>query len=149
MQPTAPSAFRLTVALMMDWTDRHCRYFHRLFSTPAFTIRMRQCRLFEALLSCFLRLPTDIRQPQLAKAIWWSGHIAVMGAGEARRDWPRSVMPADVRYWRCRPDYASGLVGECVQAMARGGRRTGDGEMPHRRGRPGRIRRPAAALPRR
>jgi tRNA-dihydrouridine synthase A len=27
-----PSQFRVCVAPMMDWTDRHCRYFHRLLS---------------------------------------------------------------------------------------------------------------------
>ena len=26
------SAWRLSVAPMMDWTDRHCRYFHRLLT---------------------------------------------------------------------------------------------------------------------
>jgi len=26
------AAWRLSVAPMMDWTDRHCRYFHRLLS---------------------------------------------------------------------------------------------------------------------
>ena len=30
--PTTPNAWRLSVAPMMDWTDRHCRYFHRLLS---------------------------------------------------------------------------------------------------------------------
>src|ERR1700738_2906210 len=29
--PEAPSR-RVSVAPMMDWTDRHCRYFHRLIS---------------------------------------------------------------------------------------------------------------------
>jgi len=29
MQPDPPSPWRLSVAPMMDWTDRHCRYFHR------------------------------------------------------------------------------------------------------------------------
>ncbi|MEO5845001.1 MAG: tRNA dihydrouridine(20/20a) synthase DusA [Caldimonas sp.] len=29
------SAWRLCVAPMMDWTDRHCRYFHRLLSSHA------------------------------------------------------------------------------------------------------------------
>lgn len=29
------NAFRLSVAPMMDWTDRHCRYFHRLLSGRA------------------------------------------------------------------------------------------------------------------
>src|ERR1700729_4638301 len=28
-------AFELAVAPMMDWTDRHCRYFHRLLSPNA------------------------------------------------------------------------------------------------------------------
>ncbi len=32
---TAPVAARLSVAPMMDWTDRHCRYFHRLLSKNA------------------------------------------------------------------------------------------------------------------
>jgi tRNA-dihydrouridine synthase A len=27
--------WRLSVAPMMDWTDRHCRYFHRLLSRRA------------------------------------------------------------------------------------------------------------------
>jgi len=33
LQPT--NAWRLCVAPMMDWTDRHCRYFHRLLSPRA------------------------------------------------------------------------------------------------------------------
>jgi tRNA-dihydrouridine synthase A len=33
LQPT--NAWRLCVAPMMDWTDRHCRYFHRLLSPHA------------------------------------------------------------------------------------------------------------------
>jgi tRNA-dihydrouridine synthase A len=30
--PTVSSPWRLSVAPMMDWTDRHCRYFHRLLT---------------------------------------------------------------------------------------------------------------------
>ena len=30
-----PSPWRLCIAPMMDWTDRHCRYFHRLLSRRA------------------------------------------------------------------------------------------------------------------
>ncbi|HEY6985460.1 MAG TPA: tRNA dihydrouridine(20/20a) synthase DusA [Rhodanobacteraceae bacterium] len=30
-----PTTYRLCVAPMMDWTDRHCRYFHRLLSPHA------------------------------------------------------------------------------------------------------------------
>ncbi|MDO9360157.1 MAG: tRNA dihydrouridine(20/20a) synthase DusA [Polaromonas sp.] len=36
MQPSADFLpWRLSVAPMMDWTDRHCRYFHRLLSRDA------------------------------------------------------------------------------------------------------------------
>ncbi|MEI7037886.1 tRNA dihydrouridine(20/20a) synthase DusA [Fulvimonas yonginensis] len=53
----APADFRLCVAPMMDWTDRHCRYFHRLLSpharlytemvTSAALVRGGQLRLLE------------------------------------------------------------------------------------------------------
>jgi tRNA-dihydrouridine synthase A len=33
--PVSPDRWRLSVAPMMDWTDRHCRYFHRLLSKNA------------------------------------------------------------------------------------------------------------------
>ncbi|MEO6016610.1 MAG: tRNA dihydrouridine(20/20a) synthase DusA [Polaromonas sp.] len=33
--PSSHSPWRLSVAPMMDWTDRHCRYFHRLLSGHA------------------------------------------------------------------------------------------------------------------
>ncbi len=35
MNPTATSPYRLCVAPMMEWTDRHCRHFHRLLSPHA------------------------------------------------------------------------------------------------------------------
>jgi tRNA-dihydrouridine synthase A len=50
-------SWRLSVAPMMDWTDRHCRYFHRLLSpharlytemvTSAALVRGKQLRLLE------------------------------------------------------------------------------------------------------
>jgi tRNA-dihydrouridine synthase A len=53
----SPADFRLCVAPMMDWTDRHCRYFHRLLSprarlytemvTSAALVRGKQLRLLE------------------------------------------------------------------------------------------------------
>ncbi len=33
--PLSPARWKLSVAPMMDWTDRHCRYFHRLLSHHA------------------------------------------------------------------------------------------------------------------
>ncbi|HEY9133672.1 MAG TPA: tRNA dihydrouridine(20/20a) synthase DusA [Dyella sp.] len=57
MQAPNLSDFQLSVAPMMDWTDRHCRYFHRLLSprarlytemvTSAALVRGRQLRLLE------------------------------------------------------------------------------------------------------
>jgi tRNA-dihydrouridine synthase A len=35
MSPLSASPWRLSVAPMMEWTDRHCRYFHRLLSRRA------------------------------------------------------------------------------------------------------------------
>ncbi|MBU0588379.1 MAG: tRNA dihydrouridine(20/20a) synthase DusA [Gammaproteobacteria bacterium] len=34
-KPVSPDRWRMSVAPMMDWTDRHCRYFHRLLSRHA------------------------------------------------------------------------------------------------------------------
>ena len=55
--PAAASLWHLSVAPMMDWTDRHCRYFHRLLSprarlytemvTSAALVRGKQLRLLE------------------------------------------------------------------------------------------------------
>ncbi|GLQ90624.1 tRNA dihydrouridine(20/20a) synthase DusA [Dyella flagellata] len=57
MQNTSPKPWHLSVAPMMDWTDRHCRYFHRLLSpharlytemvTSAALVRGKQLRLLE------------------------------------------------------------------------------------------------------
>jgi len=57
MQRINPNNWRLSVAPMMDWTDRHCRYFHRLLSpnarlytemvTSAALVRGKQLRLLE------------------------------------------------------------------------------------------------------
>ncbi|HWU77382.1 MAG TPA: tRNA dihydrouridine(20/20a) synthase DusA [Rhodanobacter sp.] len=55
--PSVETPWRLSVAPMMDWTDRHCRYFHRLLSpharlytemvTSAALVRGGQVRLLE------------------------------------------------------------------------------------------------------
>lgn len=34
-QPVPPVRWKLSIAPMMDWTDRHCRYFHRLLTRHA------------------------------------------------------------------------------------------------------------------
>jgi tRNA-dihydrouridine synthase A len=35
LKPVPPDRWKLSVAPMLDWTDRHCRYFHRLLSQHA------------------------------------------------------------------------------------------------------------------
>src|SRR5688500_1402612 len=35
VDPRYAASVRLSVAPMMDWTDRHCRYFHRLLAPQA------------------------------------------------------------------------------------------------------------------
>ncbi len=34
-RPHTDASHRLSVAPMMDWTDRHCRYFHRQLAPSA------------------------------------------------------------------------------------------------------------------
>ena len=127
MQPTSPSAFRLTVAPMMDWTDRHCRYFHRLLSpharlytemvTSAALVRGNQIRLLE---HSHEEHPVALQlggsdPVELAKA-------AVMGAQAGYDEINLNVgCPSDRvqsgKFGAClmrEPD----LVGDCVRAMA-------------------------------
>lgn len=127
MQPTLPSAFRLTVAPMMDWTDRHCRYFHRLLSpharlytemvTSAALVRGNQIRLLE---HSHEEHPVALQlggsdPVELAKA-------AVMGAEAGYDEINLNVgCPSDRvqsgKFGAClmrEPE----LVGECVRAMA-------------------------------
>jgi tRNA-dihydrouridine synthase A len=47
-----PSPWRLCVAPMMDWTDRHCRYFHRLIT--------RRTRLYTEMVSTGALLHGDV-----------------------------------------------------------------------------------------
>ena len=127
MQPISPSAFRLTVAPMMDWTDRHCRYFHRLLSpharlytemvTSAALVRGNQIRLLE---HSHEEHPVALQlggsdPVELAKA-------AVMGAEAGYDEINLNVgCPSDRvqsgKFGAClmrEPE----LVGECVRAMA-------------------------------
>jgi tRNA-dihydrouridine synthase A len=48
------SAWRLCVAPMMDWTDRHCRYFHRLLT--------RRTRLYTEMVTTGALLHGDVRR---------------------------------------------------------------------------------------
>ena len=50
--PAAPSPWRLSVAPMLDWTDRHCRYFHRLIT--------RRTRLYTEMVTTGALLHGDV-----------------------------------------------------------------------------------------
>jgi tRNA-dihydrouridine synthase A len=128
MESMASSPFRLTVAPMLDWTDRHCRYFHRLLSpharlytemvTSAALVRGGQLRLLE---HSHEEHPVALQlggsdPAELAKA-------ADMGARAGYDEINLNVgCPSDRvqsgKFGAClmrEPE----LVGECVQAMAR------------------------------
>ncbi|MBA2675830.1 tRNA dihydrouridine(20/20a) synthase DusA [Ramlibacter sp.] len=51
---TSPSPWRLSVAPMMDWTDRHCRHFHRLLS--------RHARLYTEMVTTGALLHGDVQR---------------------------------------------------------------------------------------
>ncbi|MGA7437070.1 MAG: tRNA dihydrouridine(20/20a) synthase DusA [Luteibacter sp.] len=119
--------FRLSVAPMMDWTDRHCRYFHRLLSpharlytemvTSAALVRGGQIRLLE---HSHEEHPVALQlggsdPVELARA-------AVLGARAGYDEINLNVgCPSDRvqsgKFGAClmrEPE----LVGECVRAMA-------------------------------
>ncbi|SEP06509.1 tRNA-dihydrouridine synthase A [Luteibacter sp. UNC138MFCol5.1] len=127
MQPIDPASHRLTVAPMLDWTDRHCRYFHRLLSpharlytemvTSPALVRGHQMRLLE---HSHEEHPVALQlggsdPVELAKA-------AVMGANAGYDEINLNVgCPSDRvqsgKFGAClmrEPE----LVGDCVRAMA-------------------------------
>jgi tRNA-dihydrouridine synthase A len=126
--PVSPPAsnWRISVAPMMDWTDRHCRYFHRLLSsrarlytemvTSAALVRGRQLRLLEhSQQEHPLALQLGGSDPhELAEA-------ARFGAGAGYDEINLNVgCPSDRvqsgRFGACLMREPA-LVGECVRAM--------------------------------
>ena len=125
-EPAAVSPWQLSVAPMMDWTDRHCRYFHRLLSprarlytemvTSAALVRGKQLRLLEhSQQEHPLALQLGGSDPQeLAQA-------ARLGAEAGYDEINLNVgCPSDRvqsgRFGACLM-YEPRLVGECVKAM--------------------------------
>jgi tRNA-dihydrouridine synthase A len=127
MQVPDPAAYRLTVAPMMDWTDRHCRYFHRLLSpharlytemvTSAALVRGNQVRLLEH----------SHEEHPVALQLGGSDPVelaaaARMGAAAGYDEINLNVgCPSDRvqsgRFGACLMREPA-LVGECVEAMA-------------------------------
>ena len=122
----ATSPWHLSVATMMDWTDRHCRYFHRLLSprarlytemvTSAALVRGGQLRLLEhSQQEHPVALQLGGSDPQeLAQA-------ARLGAEAGYDEINLNVgCPSDRvqsgRFGACLM-YEPALVGDCVKAM--------------------------------
>ncbi|MGH8156959.1 MAG: tRNA dihydrouridine(20/20a) synthase DusA [Rhodanobacter sp.] len=123
---SAIAPWRLSVAPMMDWTDRHCRYFHRLLSprvrlytemvTSAALVRGKQLRLLEhSQQEHPLALQLGGSEPhELAQA-------ARFGAAAGYDEINLNVgCPSDRvqsgRFGACLM-YEPALVGDCVKAM--------------------------------
>ena len=55
---TAANPWRLSVAPMMDWTDKHCRYFHRLLT--------KQTRLYTEMVTTGALIHGDVARHPVA-----------------------------------------------------------------------------------
>ncbi len=111
---------------MMDWTDMHCRFFHRLLSrqTLLYTEMVTTGALIHGDVPRHLRF-NDEEHP-VALQLGGSepadlAHCARLGQQLGlRRDQPElrlSVRAGAARRLRCLPDGRAGLVADCVKAM--------------------------------
>ena len=140
-------ASRFSIAPMMDWTDRHCRYFHRVLT--------RQARLYTEMVTTGAVIHGD-RERLLGFSPPGASGRGCSSAGRARATWRRRRGScADLGYDEinlnvgCPSDRVQAgrfgaclmaepaLVGDCVAAMKACGARAGHGEVPHRHRRPG------------
>lgn len=123
---TLASAARLSVAPMMDWTDRHCRFFHRLMSrhTLLYTEMVTAPALVRGNARHLLRFSGEEQPVALQLGGSEPGELAQaarMGAEEGYREINLNVgCPSDRVQSGCfgavlmeRP----ALVGECCAAM--------------------------------
>ncbi len=118
--------WRVCVAPMMDWTDRHCRYFHRLLSPHA--------RLYTEMVNAYAirhgdrarLLDFDASEHPLALQLGGSDPVALAEAARIGEDWGYDEInlncgcPSDRvqagRFGACLMR-EPGLVAECVAAM--------------------------------
>ena len=118
---------RFCVAPMMDWTDRHCRYFHRLLTKKAvlYTEMVTTCALIHGDRDRFLQF-NDIEHP-LALQLGGSNPLELALCARIAEDYGYDEINLNVgcpsdrvqngRFGAClmlEPD----LVAECVGAMA-------------------------------
>lgn len=124
---TGLPAWRLSVAPMMDWTDRHCRYFHRLLSRE--TLLYTEMVTSAALIRGGARhlLGFDPAEQPLALQLGGSdpaelAQAARLGADEGYREINLNVgCPSDRVQSGCFGAVLMlnpALVGDCVAAMA-------------------------------
>ena len=136
------SPWRFCVAPMMEWTDRHCRYFHRLLT--------RRARLYTEMLTTGAILYGD--RSRLLRYDPAEHPLALqLGGSDPRALAACAAIGADVGFDEinlnvgCPSDRVQDgrfgaclmvepvLVGECVAAMKAAVGNSGHGQVPHRR----------------
>ena len=143
------SPWRFSVAPMMDWTDRHCRYLHRLMT--------RRARLYTEMLTTGAVIHGD--RARLMGFDAFEQPLAFQLGGSEPRDLAASARIAETFGYDeinlnvgCPSDRVqNGAFGACLDAAPHAcrrlrardegrGERAGDGQMPHRRRRSGAAR---------
>ena len=144
---------RFCIAPMMDWTDRHCRFFHRLLT--------RRARLYTEMVTAEAVLRGD--RDRLLGFSAEEHPVALQLGGSRcrqarrsrrdrrglrlRRDQPQRRLSLRSRAGgplRCLPDGRAGTGGRVRGGHAGARARAGHRQVPHRHRRPGRRGRPRA-----
>ena len=146
--------WRFSVAPMMDWTDRHCRAFHRLLT--------RRARLYTEMVTADAvvfgprerLIGFDAREHPVALQLGGAEPKRLAEAARIGADFGYdeinlncgcpSDRVQDGRFGACLMREPA-LVGECVAAMAAAVARPGHRQVPHRRRRAGAARGPVRA----
>ena len=143
---SAVRSHRFSVAPMMDWTDRHCRFLHRQLSARAllYTEMVTAAAVVhgdrERLLAFDpVEHPVALQLGGSEPALLARGR-ADRGGVRLRRDQPQRRLPVGPGAGgavRGLPDARAGAGGRVHGGDRRGGFGPGDGEVPARRGRAG------------
>ncbi len=109
-----PAARRLSIAPMMDWTDRHCRVFHRLLAPGAllYTEMVTTGAVLHSAADRYLAF--DPRESPVALQLGGSEPAELARALEIAANWPYVEFNLNVG---CPSDRVqSGLFGACLMA---------------------------------
>ena len=141
MNPS-PQDWRLSVAPMMEWTDRHCRYFHRLLT--------RRARLYTEMVTTGALLPWRRRRAistSTRPSIRWrcssaaASRTSSHAAARLAERWGYDEVNLNCGCPSERVQRGAfgaclmaepRLVADCVAAMRDGGRAAGDRQAPDR-----------------